>query len=285
MNVCRYLFELPSFSPGDGGGGAGDGGAGGGSGAPPAPPPTPGGGGDGGNPSPAWTRPEGFPDRFSGESQEKFYADLTADWRAQREQISKLPQAAKAVDDYKFEPSEKAKSFVGDLGKDPIYDAARQSALKAGLPADQFSTFLGDLYDRLADGKMLAPPWDAQAERLAFLGKTGLNEEQAVAEIKPHLDRLGLFIDGFAQTQNLAPEAKAELGALLTTAHGMRALDAIVKAIGTPGINLGGDGDGGGMTKEQVNAMLRDPRADRDSAQYDREFAIKAQNAAKQMFG
>lgn len=297
MNLNRYVFAIPPRNApgGEGGAGSPPGAAGGGAGAPPASPtpaapPAPGVTApiDGSTPTPpAWSMPEGFPERLKADSAEAFYANLAADWKAQHQKLSALPAAPKDVADYRFEPSEKAKPFVGDLATDPVYQAAQKAALNAGISADAFAKFMGGVYDGMVDGKLLAAPRDAQAERLDFLGKTGsgMSEDQAIAAIKPEIDRLSLFVDGFAQTNTLPDGAKAELGYLLNSANGLRALDALSKALKAGGVQIGGNPVGeGGMTRAQLKTMQADPRNDRNSAQYDPAFAKDVQAKYRQFF-
>lgn len=231
--------------------------------------------------------PDGFPDRLKADTAEGFYQNLMGDWKAQHQRLSSLPAAPKDVAEYRFQPSEKAKPFVGDLSNDPVYSAAQKAALAAGISVDAFDKFIGGVYDGMVDGKLLSPPRDVQAERLDFLGKTGsgISEDQAIASIKPEIERLSLFVDGFTQSNNLPDGAKAELGYLLTTANGLRTLDALAKALKTTGLQLGGQPGGeSGMTRQQLKALQADPRADRNSSQYDAAFADEVQKKYKAFF-
>jgi hypothetical protein len=298
MNLNRYIFQIPprNAAGGDGGSGTTPPAAGGGAGAPP-PSPTPpaggaqdggqGGGQQTGAPPAAWSMPDGFPERLKADNADGFYKNLAEDWKNQHQKLSSLPPTPKDISEYRFEPSEKAKPYVGDLAKDPVYTAAQKAALAAGIPAEQFAKFIGGVYDGMVDGKLLAAPRDMQAERLDFLGKAaaGMSEDQAIAAIKPEIERLSLFVDGFVQKNGLPDGAKAELGYMLSTANGLRTLDALSKALAGAGLQLGGQPGGeSGLTRQQLRQMQSDPRADRNSAQYDPAFARDVEAKYKSFF-
>src|SRR5579872_721406 len=79
----------------------------------PAPSPAPAGGGD-------WKLPDGVPDHLKAANPLEFATKVFEDWGKQRAALSKVPAAPKAATEYQFQPSDKAKPFVGDLAKDPV---------------------------------------------------------------------------------------------------------------------------------------------------------------------
>lgn len=234
---------------------------------------------------PAWTMPQGFPDRLKADTPEAFQANLQADWQAQHQKLSSLPQPPKDVSEYVYEPSDKTKPYAQGLDKDPVFDAARKAALDAGIPKEAFAKFIGSIYEGMIDQKLVATPRDVHAERLEFLGQTGLSEDQAIAAIKPEVERLALFVDGFAQTAGLDARAKAALGTLFETGAGLKALKALAGSAQTPGLRPGGAGAAGALTHQQLKGMMDDPRNDRDSPSYDRAFATQVSDAYRKMFG
>ncbi|MGJ0393033.1 MAG: hypothetical protein ACR650_09785 [Methylocystis sp.] len=293
MNKFPLIFQLPPRMPDLGGGGGADataaaGGAPSASGAPPpSPSPSaPGQPGEGsGAPTPQWRAPDGLPDRLAqAKSEKEFQELLLADYRAQREQISKIPAAGKSAEDYAYAPSDKVKAVTGDLSADPVLKQAQEAALKAGVAPSVFQNFVETFYGSMVESGALKPAPSAQAERLDYLGKTGLSEQEAVAQIKPHLERATAFVDGFSAQHNLPEGAKAELSLLLGSANGLRVLDALARAA-APGARPGGEATSGGPSNDEVLKMGRDPRAIRNSPQYDPAFAAKTHALMKERFG
>ena len=276
MNRFPIVFQLPPRE-GDGGAGGGSSPGPGGEGAAPAPSP---------QPAAAWTMPDGYPDRLRADTAEQFYARLSEDWKVQHAKLSGLPPPPKSVDDYRFDPSEKAKPFVGDLSKDPVFATVRQAALAAGIPGEAFSKLVGGFYDGMADAGLLAKPMDVAAEAGKFLGKTGLSEQQALTELAPIAEPMFRTIDKLAADAKLPNEGKAALYSLMDTADGMRAMAAIVGALKTTGLQPGGERGGqGAPSREELRDMQKDPRADRNSRSYDPEFVARMQEAYNRKFG
>jgi hypothetical protein len=221
--------------------------------------------------------PDGYPDHLKAGSLAEFADKLGADWKGLRDKVATAPQPAKSIDDYKYEPSDKAKPFVGDLAKDQTYQVAQKAALAAGLPADSFAKFVGAFHDDLADAGLLAKPLDVRAEALAFLGmeNSPLDEEGVLKQLAPVVEPIFLFIDKVATDAQLPKGAKAAAMALMDTADGMRFMAAMQKAAARQGITPGGEGGDGAATREQLAEMQKDPRADRNSPSYDLAFVEK----------
>ena len=72
---------------------------------------------------------------------------------------------------------------------------------------------------------------------------------------------------------------------MMGSASGLRALDAIAKAVQTNGFKVGGEGSpGGGKTRAELQSMLKDPRAISGSAEYDPAFAKQVDDQYKAYF-
>ena len=179
----------------------------------------------------------------------------------------------------------KAKPFVGDLGKDPIFGKAREAALKAGVAPQAFEGMMGAIYDAAADAGLLVKPFDALGEAQSFLGKKGLTEQQAAAEMKPHYDRLALFVDGIGNQLGLEEGSRVALGELMATAGGLRLLDALSKSTLGASVKPGGDGQDGPASLEEFNKLLNDPRAGLSGRPADPAFREKLDRMAAQLAG
>jgi hypothetical protein len=293
MMKLKSIFAIPPRNS-DGGSGAGgvspaaSGAAGAGGPTPPgAPTPPAAGSQPGGAPSqpggaPSWSRPSWVGERIQGASPEEVLRNLEPEFRGLREQVSKIPKAGDRPEAYAWSPSEKTKAYAGDLAKDAVYAQAQKAAHAAGIPVEQFSGFLESLYAGLGDAKFFDGRHDPAKEVATYLGRQGDPQELALA-IKPTYDRLGLFLDGFSSQHGLDPQSRAELGGLLTTAAGLKALDAMSKALGQ-GVAIGGQGGGSaGFTRSQLQEMMRDPRADISSPQFDPAFRDKIDQGYKSL--
>jgi hypothetical protein len=267
---------------GSGGGAASA--AGGSPGSSPASGGSPGGGPSATTPaSTSFAYPDYVPADLRGESVEQSFQKLSENWLRQREALSKVPPPGKSADDYKWTPSEKAKPFVGDLAKDQMFNFAREAALKAGVAPQAFDGMMSAIYDSAAEAGLLAKPFDALGEAQNFLGRQGLSEEQAAREMKPHYDRLALFVDGIGNTLGLEDNARVALGELMATASGLRVLDALSKSVLGQSVKPGGEGGDTSVSEAEFRAMLNDPRMGLGGGRPDAAFRAKVDHAAAQI--
>jgi hypothetical protein len=224
-----------------------------------------------------WKAPDFLPEHLRGKDMAETFEKVTGDWKAFRDRFAQVPQPGKDVAEYQFQPSEKAAPYLGDLSKDPVFDVARQAALKAGLPPKAFSDFVGTLYDTLAEGGQLPKPYNLASERDALVGPDArfMSDAQKDEIIKPILTQGVAFLEGLKREGAISDAGFAQLGAMLDTAEGAKTLAAIAKRIGSPqpgGVAMGGDPAARGLTPESVRAMQKDPRANPNSASYDPKF-------------
>ncbi len=238
-------------------------------------------------PAADWKLPDGLPDKFKVEDRAEFENRLLGDWKRLEAEVRNRPQAPKSVDEYKYTPSEKVAPFVGDLSADPIFGVAREAALKAGLPADQFSAFLGGLYETLADKGALPKAFDAHAERLAFLGPDarGKSAEAVLDMTRPFVQRAEATVQQIVAQAKLGPAEAAELSHLLGSASGLRTALALADLIRAPGLQPGGGAPASGaLSRADLKARVADPRNDRNSTQFNREFAQETDRMYRQAF-
>lgn len=239
----------------------------------------------------AWKAPDFLPDHLRDGDVSKTFEKVAADWKRLRDDIANRPAAPKSVDEYAWEPSDKVKPFLaGDVKQDPVYAHAREAALKAGVPAPVFNSFVSNLYEGLVDAKALPEPYSADRERDALLGDRArlMTPDQKDAEIRPMLMPLVGFLDGLQRTGAIDKAGYAQLGALLDTASGVRALAKIAElaAKGAPGLVPGGAPAGGGqITHADLKARQRDARNDPNSFAYDRAFRDETHRMYQQVFG
>ncbi len=227
----------------------------------------------------AWKLPDGVPDHLRADTPDAFAAKTFEDWMKQRQQISKY-DPAKSADEYAFTPSDAIKDLVGDVSKDPVFNAARESAFKAGVPKAAFNGFIGGVYEALAAQKLIPPPYDPGKERAAFLGEEGkgLNEAQQVEKMRPLLEGAQAFVTSLTNNGTLDQAGAGQLMALLDTAAGAKAVLALQKMVANKGLSPGGQSGGTeSISREALRARNADPRNQRGRQEYDRAFAEETQ--------
>lgn len=239
----------------------------------------------------AWKLPDGIPEHLKADKPEDFATKLFDDWKKQRGNAQTLAEKfkpAEKVDDYKFEPSDKIKPFVGDLAKDPVFGVAREMFLKAGVPAAMFGPVVGGLYEALADKGMLPKPYNPVGEVKAFLGDEAahMNEEQLQARITPIVDAANGWVDGLVASKVLDKTTANELHALADTASGLRALVALQNHFKTgDALKPGGEQGSPGVTRADLAARQRDPRNDVNSPRFDKAFQAETERLYRQVIG
>lgn len=228
-----------------------------------------GGGGDGGGGS--WTPPQGLPTEFAGadagETLGKLlggYSDLNNRFSGMREKLSKMPAAPEKPDAYTFEPGDKLKPYFGDVGKNPIFEHARTAAHKYGMSQEQFSGFISDTYQPMADAGLLPQPFNPETELKGFMTATGLDQKSTQETLIAN----ETFAKGLSAQLKDIPEAlkgdvEATLLGLTDTAVGNVLIRALAGRLGESGIRISGDGGNqGSLTADDLKKLDADPRID-----------------------
>ena len=230
---------------------------------------------------PAWKAPDFLPEHLRGEDVAKTFDKVVGDWKGLRDKVAALPAPPKSVDDYAFEPSEKVKPFVGDLRADPAFALMREAALKAGIPASQFSAVVGGFYEGLVEKGMAPAPYNADAERSALLGQqaVAMSEQQRIDAAASVINPLAEQIEGLARTNAFDADPKVNKAAmtavigLLDTAVGVRAVQGLLKlAKAAPGLQPGGAPAAGSVSAADLRKRMGDPRNDPGSFAYEPAF-------------
>jgi hypothetical protein len=239
--------------------------------------------------APSFAMPDFIPQHLRDDDVGKFAVKLADDWKRQRDDIARrATPVPKDAAGYAFNPSEKAKGYVGNLTQDPVFLAFREQAHKAGMSPSGFQDLLSGFYDTLVDKGVLGQPYDAARERRGYLGDESktMSDEQTIEAMRPHIASAETFLNGLGRNGTLRPEAVKALEPLLETAVGLRTLGALRHAMGSRGLSLGGDSPGEtGLTRTDLQARMRDPRNDRSSGKYDPKFAAQIDADYKRLFG
>lgn len=234
-------------------------------------------GGAGGDPGSGWAPPEGVPEAFRGADANETLTKLLGGFnevntRAEglRTKLAGLPKAPDSPDAYTYEPGDKLKPFFGgDMAKDPVMSAARDAFHKAGVPQEQFSAIIENVFTPLVEQGLIAAPIAPETEltnfsKLHSLDRNGtletLSNNEAFAK--------GLSGQLAAQLGNLPDEHKAEVNALMLSltdsAAGNTLLKALSGRLAENGIRIAGNGQdaGGAFSETDLKKMAGDPRLD-----------------------
>lgn len=251
--------------------------------------------GSGSTPPPAATDPwkrDFLPDSMYGATPEETFGKVADAWKGLREEAGKRPQPGKTPEEYAFDASknEKLAPYFKDAAADPMLKIAQKVAHAVGMPKDQFSGFVTQLYEQAIDAKLLGPVYSPEAEVRALADR--LAPGKSWAEAKPivqkaHADATG-FVDVLGKQLQLSDSAKGLLGALVDEADGVELVTALSGAMGKlPGFTLPGvnGGDTGGWTQEKLDAATADERYSPYSPKYDKTFRAQVDAAFQQFYG
>lgn len=278
------------YSPDDGAGAAGAAGAGaGGNGAA---------GGDaaaaaaaaGGAPArPDWLPPNVELDKqFLGDqpSAPDTISRLYNAYKGSREAISKFGAVPEKPDAYQLDDKPEIRKLFGDPD-DKGMQLLRTAAQQAGLTDRQFPALLNSFAKSFVDAGLLPAPIDPKAEAQKLVGRDFRgNDAELVAEAKRRESAAEAWADGLVTNGTLAEEEGAYLKTFTGTAAGIQTLEKLARlAGGGPGIQTGGQGGDTGVTDEQLDARLRDPRYFSNSPSYDPAFAAETERLNKQRRG
>src|SRR5262249_12703262 len=159
-----------------------------------------------------------------------------------------------------------------------VFLAFRDAAHKNGMSPQAFQDVVGNFYDTLVDKNLLGKPYDAGAERRAFLGAqaNGMSDEQTIEAMRPHIAQAETFLSGLTRNGSISADTQKALEPLLETSVGLRALQQLRGLVGNRGPQGGGDPGGApGLTRADLQTRMRDPRNDRMSGKYDARFAAQ----------
>lgn len=281
-------FLLDENNAGGAPGAAGDGGAPGAGGAAAAA-----GAGDGGGQPPAGGaapspyRPEGLPDHLFGTSDKETIDKLNNAYTGARKSIGDLGAVPEKADGYTFEASDKLKPYVANFDKDPVYIKTREIALKAGMTAKSFGSFMPELLESLIDGGLVAAPIDAKAQLRALAPAelaNGTDQEKEAAGGRRVQDNIA-WADGAKASQAIDPDVAEFLSVSATDSPAANKLIEWLRGANNETMPALGGGGGSGLSEDQLTARMNDPRNNPSDAKYDRAFALETDALSKKHYG
>jgi len=180
-------------------------------------------------------------------------------------------KAPKDVKEYAFTPSEKGKAAFtdGDPSKDPVVQAVAPIALKHGLSKEQYSGFMADVAEVLADmaeknGAQvteLTPEQKAEirANEMKKIGANGVQVTKAV----------GAFINTIRANGGLSENGLKAVQTWIQTAEDVRAMNELRAYFGG-GHEIPSDGGTDGLpSDEEIAGMITNVKTEADQQKVD----------------
>lgn len=264
----------PFGTPAAGGDGkpAGDGKPGEGDGTPPA----------GGQPY----FPQNFPDHMRGGNDRETIDKVFGAYSGLREELSKRGTVPKEPKEYNLALSETAAKVLGaDLSKDRSSQIFRNLAHKHGLTDKQASGIFGEFMDeQLAAGVIKVIDPIAESKLIVGDGAVGRTDDEVKGMAAARWQAVMDQIQGFVNDKSVSAEGAAELKKIADTGHGVLALEALLKATGEHGLQPGGAGGGAGITKEELDKRINDPRCNPMNAKYDPAFEAETDRLGRAFY-
>lgn len=225
------------------------------------------------NSAPAIYRPDGLPDHLVGATDTATIDALFKAYSGARTELSTRGGAPDSVDAYALSFADDAPDHVKAItADDPAIKLARDLALKHKMSPVQFG-FVTDFLGEATRAGMIDAPLDLKAEMMAFGGEDAF--EKARGAIKAQVETL--------KTRGLVGDAEmAEFEMITSTAAGLK-LVAALRSEGPSALNVDGGNRVSGLTFDDVEARMNDPRYSTRSPKYDAAFRDQTSQMLKEL--
>jgi hypothetical protein len=225
------------------------------------------------NDAPSIYRPEGLPDHLVGASDTETLDKLFKAYSGARTELSTRGGAPESVEGYALTFADDAPDHVKAItADDPAIKMARDLALKHKMSPAQFG-FVTDFLGEATKAGMIDAPLDLKAEMTAFGGEDAF--EKARGAIKAQVETL--------KTRGVVGDAEmAELDMITSTAAGLKLVSAL-RGGGPSALNVDAGQAAGGVTYEDLQARMNDPRYSTRSAKYDQAFRDQTSQMLKDL--
>ena len=188
-------------------------------------------------------------------------------------EIAEAPRAPAKADDYKLALSEDLTKRYSDLDNDPVLSIWRDVAFKNGLTDQQFNGAISQLYGELIQKGLIEPPLDTNAEIEKLMPSRGTPIERE-AEAMRRINGVHNQLTGLVQSGTLSRKEANMVQALAATADGVMTLEKLFTRMGEHGLQSGGR-PSGVLSKDELEAQMRDERYDSRSSKYDKKFRAR----------
>lgn len=279
MRILHVLLARPGFfhvmfAPDDGGAPAGTPPAAGDGGAPPAAA-VPAAGAD----TPASYRPEGLSDDLAGASERETIDKLFGAYKG-----ATTPGEAK---DYVIAwEGDHKDALTGAFGNadDPLYSAARDAAVKHGIPPKAFAGLMTDVFGPALANGIIPPPFNPAKELAAWGTSIGVTDQAALSR---ELSERQAWATGLGKQLGLTDGGQIALDVLTDTADGLELIDKLRGLMGSEGIKVDAAAapSGAGLSKADLDRLDTDERIDPSSSKYDPQLRLRYDQAYQKHYG
>lgn len=228
-------------------------------------------------------RPEGLADHLVGGNDRETIDKLSEAYLGARKELSKKRGVPEKLDDYSIDLPEDVAAAVlkpGEDGKDPFFEGVRGVLHKHNIPAEAATALVTDFYKEVMAG-MEAGQAEGGDDGAFEKIDTGYTDFGGVDKAKPVVDGAMVFINGLKSSGKLSEGAAAELEILTCHNAGLKAINEIRSLLGDKPVpaDIGG-GHKGGVTKDELDKRVADPRHWTDKV-----FRAETEEMFKEFYG
>lgn len=179
-------------------------------------------------------RPEDFPEDFwdaenNAPNTAKLYDEykradkIAKDLRVKLGKGEFTGKAPQDVSEYVLENADDYKDILGD--DDPVFDAAKQAALDAGMPVEAFNKFMAGVLPKIGELSQQQPSEEQMQAEFEEYRKSELEKlgPSANAMVRANND----FIDEIVSMGLISPELKNAAKSMVTNADQLRVMNAL----------------------------------------------------------
>lgn len=246
-------------------------------------------GGGGGDPPPAMKFPDGLPDHVKGKDYPETVDKLWGAYKGWRDEVATRGQVPKTADEYQISYPDDVRESFGDLAKDPTVRSLLGVLHESGVTDKQVQAFLPKfLAEELKAGRGVgANRLDPVAEAKALLGDEGksLQPEQLKAKASERQSAALEWVAGLKRANTLPEKSALLLEAFAETADGVKLIEGLRGMERTEhGPQLGGQGGGTAITRDELRERNADPRGNPNSPKFEPGFAKETERLYQQMY-
>jgi len=224
-------------------------------------------------------RPDGLPTELAGETDQQTI-DRLLEGYASRDPGT-VPDGP---DKYDLTLPDEVTAALGDMADDPMAAVWREVAHKHGVSNEKFSAMFGDFIAGGLENGVLAKPIDVNAA-WSELGKAAGGDAAArITAGKQRGNSAAAAIKSQVGKGVISEDQGAMLIGLAGSPDGVRLIEKLVVGGASPGLQGGGSGAAGGVSKADVKKRYADPRNNPLGPEYDPAFYQQTQQMAKQAY-
>jgi|GEM_PF-6795002 len=211
-------------------------------------------------------RPEGLPDHLLGENDQETINRLFKAVDGYRKEQAKSKNIPEKLDDYKIDlPEDVSNALIrpGKDGKDAYYEAYRSVLYENNIAPSVGEKILVKMFEMLEQNAESANDPEALDNNVDFDFKEFGGKDKAM----PLIDGVEVWANGLLQQNKLTEKQREEMRLWMTSSEGLSLILAMRELSGAdpiPAKMEGGAGNSDEITKDKLDARIKDPRYWRD---------------------